>query len=778
MIDNTRFLSSVVDDDDASYDNYTETTIDPGNSLFIIAIFICVGSVVALPLSVKVGKFIARWNLGWGNTFNNNNNNEIHGDENNDGQQHEDESALFPSFTGNHNHHHQPSSQSHDAGLSFIQQCQKSGNWALQFLPWRRHGLHTDHNTIETRRAMVKKGLTKEAQMSAIFHQPLDEAIDQNHEGDVEFVQNHNGQTNGTRIKNEAQDPGLSIDSDDDSQELDVYSHDEHSITQIYHWGPLQESLLVMWSILKYDYETKRILRLTIPFTFSALADTGSDLIIVAIISQNLGTDDMVAYAMVDLIVGVSSSFMGGWIEAVASLGSMAYGAENYELAGQYVQSACICFTLCELPMALLWGSTIGKILLLMGFGESVADSASSFVWVCAAIRIMKGLNDCIVSFLGVIEREKYANIMFCISSFSRVGFVALFATKADASLVVLGLVILVDQSLLFFLNILIPTQMGWYELFEAGLLSRRFKKNWPVVKDLFRVAFPLAVGSLWAYAEWEILTIFAAFLGPAEAATWAVLGYVWGMFESTTEAVGDASEVRVAYQLGKGRHALANLAAFKAMFIAFIMSVLMSIVFLSLQNILPQWLTDDTTLQSMLSELFPLVALGNVSMTTGMVGWAVVGAQGRYHLATSIATVCSLLITLPLSAVITIHMRIDLQGLTFAVVVGYTVTAMVMITCILISDWETLSLKIQDHMAADDDSDSDSDDDIEPQHKANREKSTLLTGGLKADFETPPSTSGKAHSSHSTPEDLLSGIDQKRNQTKSLVPHRSESLP
>jgi hypothetical protein len=249
-------------------------------------------------------------------------------------------------------------------------------------------------------------------------------------------------------------------------------------------------------------------------------------------------------------------------------------------------------------------------------------------------------------------------------------------------------------------------------------------------------------------------------------------------MFESTTEAVGDASEVRVAYQLGKGRHALANLAAFKAMFIAFIMSVLMSIVFLSLQNILPQWLTDDTTLQSMLSELFPLVALGNVSMTTGMVGWAVVGAQGRYHLATSIATVCSLLITLPLSAVITIHMRIDLQGLTFAVVVGYTVTAMVMITCILISDWETLSLKIQDHMAADDDSDSDSDDDIEPQHKANREKSTLLTGGPKADFETPPSTSGKAHSSHSTPEDLLSGIDQKRNQTKSLVPHRSESLP
>ena len=40
-------------------------------------------------------------------------------------------------------------------------------------------------------------------------------------------------------------------------------------------------------------------------------------------------------------------------------------------------------------------------------------------------------------------------------------------------------------------------------------------------MKDVVKVALPLAFGALLAYAEWEILTFFAATLGPAEAAAW-----------------------------------------------------------------------------------------------------------------------------------------------------------------------------------------------------------------------------------------------------------------
>lgn len=137
------------------------------------------------------------------------------------------------------------------------------------------------------------------------------------------------------------------------------------------------------------------------------------------------------------------------------------------------------------------------------------------------------------------------------------------------------------------------------------------------------------------------------------------------------SEAIGDAGEVRVAYQLGKGRPALARLAAYKSILLGFSMAVVFTTLFMSLRGVLPSWLSRDPTIQAMLAELFPLVALGNLTMNMGMVAWALVGAQGRYRLATSIATACSLIITVPLGAIVTIHMRIDLQGLTFAVVVG-----------------------------------------------------------------------------------------------------------
>lgn len=56
----------------------------------------------------------------------------------------------------------------------------------------------------------------------------------------------------------------------------------------------------------------------------------------------------------------------------------------------------------------------------------------------------MRGLNECVLDFLEVIEFEAYANINYCINSIVRVAFVALFAIKLDATLVILGLVMLV----------------------------------------------------------------------------------------------------------------------------------------------------------------------------------------------------------------------------------------------------------------------------------------------------------------------------------------------
>ena len=82
--------------------------------------------------------------------------------------------------------------------------------------------------------------------------------------------------------------------------------------------------------------------------------------------------------------------------------------------------------------------------------------------------------------------------------------------------------------------------------------------------------------------------------------------------------------------------------------------------------------------------------------MNVGMVCWALVGGQGRYRLATMIASACSLLIMLPIGIYLTLEMRFNLKGLTFAVVVGNSATAMCLTYVLLMSNWEKLSFKVQ----------------------------------------------------------------------------------
>lgn len=202
----------------------------------------------------------------------------------------------------------------------------------------------------------------------------------------------------------------------------------------------------------------------------------------------------------------------------------------------------------------------------------------------------------------------------------------------------------------------------------------------------------------------------------------------VWEIFESTTESISDASEVRVSYHLGKGNSSMAKLSAFKSMYLSGMLSFIGTGVFWYFRNDLPEYLTDDPTLQAMLVELFPLIAMGNITMNVGMCCWTLVGAQGRYKLATSINTASTLLVTLPLAALFTVYLRIDLQGLTFAVVTGYTVTAMALTTTLLMSNWEKLAAKIQTKMAAEEEDSSDDESAVS--------KSTDSTASLKSDAD------------------------------------------
>ena len=137
-----------------------------------------------------------------------------------------------------------------------------------------------------------------------------------------------------------------------------------------------------LWTIVKFDDETRRIIRLCVPMICTANVRLASELLTLALISHYLGTEAMLAYSMVYCILGITTSFLMGWVETIDSIVSMAYGAGNHELAGQYVQPLCLCYVFSVIPTLFFWEATLGRIMLLFGIDEAVANMAQGFVKV------------------------------------------------------------------------------------------------------------------------------------------------------------------------------------------------------------------------------------------------------------------------------------------------------------------------------------------------------------------------------------------------------------
>ena len=461
-------------------------------------------------------------------------------------------------------------------------------------------------------------------------------------------------------------------DDDDDDDDDETFGNSKRGGDAPESHNDLRSHLDYLYKIIQFDDETRRILRLCVPMICSANAGHASALLTVALISHHLGTDEMLAYSMVYTILGITTSFLLGWIETIDSVASMAYGAGNYELTGRYVRTSCLCYVLSVIPTLFFWEGTLGRIMRLLGFDEGVSNLAHGIALVHMAYDAVDGLSTGVEKFLAVIEREAYSNAVSCLRCVAGVALSALTLTRGwTTSLNGLCVAMLLNSTLfLVICDVLIPLKLGWLTKYESGLFGTNLLRRCgggggggstdgdgggrtsasAVARDVYDAARPLAFGRLLEEAEWEVLTVFAATLGPAEAATWATMAFIWDFFESSTAAIGDASEMRVAYQLGKGRPDMAKLSGYKSMYIALLLSVLLSASFLCLNHTLPSILTRDTTIHRMLLDLFPLIALSNVSMTVGMVAWTVVGGQGRYDLATNIAIACSCFVTFPIA--------------------------------------------------------------------------------------------------------------------------------
>jgi hypothetical protein len=412
----TRHLSEGYDDDEI-YTNYIATTIDPGDTLLNIAVLLCAGTLVLLPLCVKFGKYLAK-----------------------------------PKYHGQDLEH------AFDGSVTGVDSCVQ--RWKKVFARVTLFLLQNGHR-IGGRKRGARAGRIMSRQTVAASRGEQRETTD------TSFIFEQCNACNCIEDDDVSLSETLAELVMDISQDLwgdpslPVYDPPKHPVIEenqvqtidhldkpkvpICSLAYLRKKAIFMWTIMKYDNETKRILRLVVPFTLSAITDTIADLIVLAMVSFALGINSVITWIMVETILGITSSLTYGPISAITSLGSMAYGAGNYELVGKYVKTGCVLFILLEIPLALIVGSQMGQILLLMGFDQSVAGLSESFVWIQVAINLIGGVSGAYLELLEISGREIFASVMYCLSSVVHIGLMW-GLTSRGADLMMLGYGLLANE--------------------------------------------------------------------------------------------------------------------------------------------------------------------------------------------------------------------------------------------------------------------------------------------------------------------------------------------
>lgn len=458
--------------------------------------------------------------------------------------------------------------------------------------------------------------------------------------------------------------------------------------------------------IATYDKETKRLIKLGTPFMISEVSEALFEALTIILISRFCQIDALSAYIASLTLVELSLTLIGGIGEAITTLCSHAIGAGNYKMAGAYAQISTILYVILSIPFLGMWWFFMDDCLQLFGLSETSVDIGTQYTKIVIFHYMLEGVYGALFVLLDVDGYENYTTLYgLFYGGFELILMWVLLATVDGFDLFWVGVTHLCVDIFLNSIFLGSAIWLGWFDPFWEGLVKTFSLTNKSAVMNVLSTAIPLSIGSLLETGEWQVLTIFAAVLGPIEVTAWGLMASIWELFEAATEGFAEAGSIRLAKHLGKGKTKPAKKCSGKALFIATCLSIVVTIMFYLSEDSIAAWLTDDETLQGMINSMIPFIAFGNIFMAFGTTSWALVGAQGRFRLGNIIAGIVSCFVTIPLAALFSFVLHLGLNGLIASIVVGYTTVSFCMSFVLLMSDWDAISMAIIKQNTEDDES-------------------------------------------------------------------------
>ena len=241
-------------------------------------------------------------------------------------------------------------------------------------------------------------------------------------------------------------------------------------------------------SILRYDRESRRLVQYAAPFTFYAVAETIFESITLALVGHFVGTKQMAAIAIVQILVGLTDGILDGPHESLTTLCAHAVGADNTFLAGKYAQLSMVLHFVLGVPVNVLWAMYIDDVILYLDWGdESVAHYALVYTRIAVWGGFIEGAHHTIGELLEVTDHEIFTTAIGLLEGAVNIGMLVLLiwlpSLQADwlpydwkfhdaLTLEMVAIVGVATSFVFFVLAFSIASYRGWLKPFAGGLFG------------------------------------------------------------------------------------------------------------------------------------------------------------------------------------------------------------------------------------------------------------------------------------------------------------------
>lgn len=139
-------------------------------------------------------------------------------------------------------------------------------------------------------------------------------------------------------------------------------------------------------------------------------------------------------------------------------------------MVGRYLQIGMIFSILFQIPGWILWSFSTYEAMLWFNFDEVTATTAQNYTYSVLLFWMTEAISECLLTFLDVLDREKYVTVYSVANACVSGGVLVLMAYLGISNMVAIGLgQTLVGLSMLF-INILLIVRQGWFERYCEGL--------------------------------------------------------------------------------------------------------------------------------------------------------------------------------------------------------------------------------------------------------------------------------------------------------------------